>query len=204
MQSRDWLAELDERLRSQLEFLVEVGHLTAIVRGTRTADGSRRENSAEHSWHLAMFATVLAEYADGPVDVGRVVRMLLIHDIVEIDAGDTPVFGGTSAAEQAIGEQQAARRLFGMLPPDQAGELLELWTEFEAAETDDAKFAKALDRLQPTVLNHVVGGGTWIDYDVDDATERSATQVIADGSPTLWEAAGAVRADAIDHGWLRP
>lgn len=203
MRSRDWLDSLDERLRSQLEFLVEIGRLTAIVRGTRTADGSRRENSAEHSWHLAMFATVLAEHADSPIDVGRVVRMLLIHDVVEIDAGDTPVFGGTSASQQAAREQEAATRLFGLLPADQAATFRDLWNEFEAAETNDARFAKALDRLQPTLLNHLVGGGTWTDYDVDDETERAATQAIADGAPTLWGAAGAVREDAIANGWLR-
>lgn len=203
MQSRAWLDHLDDRLRAQLEFLVEIGHLASIERATRIADGSRRENSAEHSWHLAMFAVVLAAQADGAIDVGRVVRMLLIHDIVEIDAGDTPVFGGSSASEQATREQQAARRLFGLLPDDQATEFLALWNEFEAAETDDAKFAKALDRLQPTLLNHVVGGGTWTDYDVDHDTERSATRVIDDGAPGLGAAAAHARADAIANGWLR-
>ena len=204
MQSRAWLAMLDERLRRQFEFLVEIDRLKSIVRGTRISDGSRRENSAEHSWHLAMFATTLAEYADGPVSVDRVVRMLLIHDIVEIDAGDTPVFGATPAAEQAELEQQAARRLFGLLPADQEVEFSELWDEFEAAETTDAKFAKALDRLQPSLLNHVVGGGTWTDYDVDVATERRVTQHIAAASPALAEATEHVIADAVANGWLRP
>ncbi|MCB0967288.1 MAG: HD domain-containing protein [Ilumatobacter sp.] len=204
MRSDDWLGGLDGRLRQQLEFLIEIDRLKGVVRGSRIADGSRRENTAEHSWHLAMFALTLADHAVGEVDIGRVVRMLLIHDIVEIDAGDTPVFGGTPAADQAERERVAADRLFGLLPTDQAAEFRRLWDEFEAAETDDARFAKALDRLQPSLLNHVVGGGTWTDYDVDEATERAATGRIADASPTLGTAIDAAIADAVAKGWLQP
>ena len=204
MQSQDWLAGLDDRLRGQLEFLIEVDRLKTVIRGNRIADGSRRENTAEHSWHLALFAMVLSEYADEAVDTGRVVRMLLVHDIVEIDAGDTPVFNGTPAADQAEREQAAADRLFEMLPDDQAVEFRRLWDEFEASESTDARFAKALDRIQPSLLNHVVGGGTWIDYDVDVATEQAVTGRIADSSPALGRALDAVIADAVANGWLRP
>ena len=200
----DWSGGLDERLRRQLEFLIEIDRLKSVLRGTRLADESRRENTAEHSWHLALFAMVLAEHADDAVVTQRVIRMLLIHDIVEIDAGDTPVFGGTPAADQAEREQRAADRLFGLLPHDQADEFRRLWDEFEAAETADARFAKALDRLQPSLLNHEVGGGTWTDYDVDEATERATTGRIADVSPALGEAIDAVIADAVANGWLRP
>lgn len=202
MRSQDWLGGLDERLRGQLEFLIEIDRLKTVLRGTRIADESRRENTAEHSWHLAMFAMVLTEHADEAVSVERVVRMLLIHDIVEIDAGDTPVFGGTPAADQAEREQRAADRLFGLLPDDQAVEFRSLWDEFEAAETPDAQFAKALDRLQPSLLNHVVGGGTWTDYDVDESTERATTGRVADAAPALGDALDAAIADAVANGWL--
>ena len=130
--------------------------------------------------------------------------MLLIHDLVEIDCGDTPLFDEIGTATQAEREAVAAHRLFGLLPAGQATEFLALWAEFEAAETADAKFAKAIDRLQPILLNHAVGGGTWSDYDVDEARERSLTRRIADGSPTLWRVAEAVINDAVDRGWLRP
>ncbi|MAT05356.1 MAG: hydrolase [Acidimicrobiaceae bacterium] len=203
MRSDEWLTQLDGRLRRQLEFLIEIDRLKTIVRGTRLADESRRENTAEHSWHLAMFAMTLAEHAADTVSVERVVRMLLLHDIVEIDAGDTPVFGGTPATDQAEREQRAADRLFGLLPDDQADEFRRLWDEFEAAQTDDARFAKALDRLQPSLLNHVVGGGTWTDYDVDEPTERAATGRITHAAPALGDAIDAVIADAVAQGWLR-
>ncbi len=130
--------------------------------------------------------------------------MLLLHDIVEIDAGDTPLFDDTAPDEQARIEQEAADRLFRLLPDDQAATFRSLWEEFEAADTSDAKFAKAVDRLQPILLNHVVGGGTWTDYSVDEARERQMTQRIADGAPDLWAAAEHVFADAVASGWLLP
>jgi len=135
---------LAEPLASQLRFLLEADGLKSVIRGSRIADGSRRENTAEHSWHIALFALVLAPHAAERIDVLRVVSMLLIHDLVEIDCGD------------------------------------------EAAATADARFAKAIDRLQPILLNHAVGGGTWSDYDVDEARERALTCRIAEGSPVLW------------------
>lgn len=204
MKSSAWLAGLDERLRRQLRFLLEADRLKLVVRGSRIADASRRENTAEHSWHLALFALVLREHAAGEVDVGRVVRMLLVHDLVEIGCGDTPLFDAEGALSQAERERLAADELFGLLPGDQGQELRAVWEEFEAAGTADARFAKALDRLQPILLNHVVGGGTWTDYAVDEARERSLTRRIADGSPALWAAAEAVLADAVANGWLRP
>jgi putative hydrolases of HD superfamily len=204
MKSSAWLDGIEDRLRRQLIFLIEADRLKNIVRGNRIADSSRRENTAEHSWHLALFALVLNEYAIGPVDVGHVVEMLLVHDLVEIECGDTPLFDAAGALDQADREQLAADKLFGLLPPDQGPALRAVWDEFEAAETPDARFAKALDRLQPILLNHIVGGGTWIDYGVDETRERSMTQRIAQGAPVLWSAAEAVFADAVAHGWLRP
>jgi putative hydrolase of HD superfamily len=147
---------LAEPLASQLRFLLEADRLKSVVRGSRIADGSRRENSAEHSWHIALFALVLAHHAAERVDALRVVSMLLIHDLVEIDCGDTPLFDAARAATQSVREAIAARRLFGLLPSAQAA----LWQEFEAAATADARFAKSVDRLQPTLLNYAVGGGT--------------------------------------------
>ena len=195
---------LAEPLASQLRFLLEVDSLKSVIRGSRIADGSRRENTAEHSWHIALFALVLAPHAAERIDVLRVVSMLLIHDLVEIDCGDTPLFDEVGTATQAAREVVAARRLFGMLPTKQATEILALWHEFEAAATADARFAKAIDRLQPILLNHAVGGGTWTDYDMDEARERALTCRIADGSPALWGAAEAVINDAVCRGWLKP
>lgn len=198
-----WLSQLDPTLAAQLRFLLEADRLKAVLRGSRIADGSRRENTAEHSWHIALFALVLAPHAAGPVDVLRVVSMLLIHDLVEIDCGDTPLFDAAGAATQAEREQVAARRLFGLLPPDQAAGFRALWDEFEAASTPDARFAKALDRLQPILLNHAVGGGTWTDYGVDEGRERALTSRIAHGSPALWAVAETVIRDAVRQGWLK-
>ncbi len=204
MESERWLEPLPARLQQQFQFLLEVDRLKTVIRGSRITDGSRKENTAEHSWHLALFASTLAEYAIGPIQIDRVVQMLLIHDIVEIDAGDTPLFDDTTPTTQAKLEQVAAERLFGLLPQDQAEYFQALWTEFEAAQTPDAKFGKAVDRLQPILLNHIVGGGTWTDYEVDEDKERQMTHRIADGSPTLWAAAEHVFADAVRCGWLLP
>ncbi len=203
MKSDFWLQELDERLADQLRFLLEIDRLKTVVRGSRIANATRRENTAEHSWHIALFASVLSEWALGDVDTDRVVQMLLLHDIVEIDAGDTPLFDDAGSGDQLQREQIAADRIFGLLPVDQAEMFRNLWEEFEAAETINARFAKAIDRLQPILLNHVVGGGTWIDYNVDVHRERSLTNRIAEGSPELWAAAEVVFADAVSNGWLR-
>jgi putative hydrolase of HD superfamily len=164
--------------------------------------GARFENSAEHSWHLTLFALVLKDYAVAPVDIARVVAMLVLHDLVEIECGDTPIFAA-EAIDQTAREQAAADVVFGLLPADQAKDLRAIWEEFEAATTADAKFAKALDRLQPILLNHAVGGGSWIAYDVDIAREKSLTQKIEYGSPTLWAAANAVFEDAVKCGWMK-
>jgi putative hydrolase of HD superfamily len=180
-------------IRQQFAFLAELDRLKAVMRQTPLLDRSRRENSAEHSWHLAMFALVLAEHADagGEVDLFRVIRMLLLHDIVEIDAGDTPFFAkGVDYAETERIELQAAQRIFGLLPPEQGAGMLALWQEFEAAETSDARFAKALDRLQPLLANALTDGGTWNDFRITEAEAiRRYEPIIAKGSPALWREA---------------
>ena len=182
-----------DALSQQLAFLVEIDQLKAVVRQSPLIDRSRRENSAEHSWHLAMYALLLAEHAGGSISAQRVVRMLLVHDIVEVDVGDTPLHGSGSPALQAEREQQAARRLFGLLPEPQGAELLALWQEFEAAQTDDARFAKALDRVQPLLANVHTGGGTWADSGVglDQVLQRYGP-TIQRGSPALWRACEAL------------
>jgi putative hydrolase of HD superfamily len=177
-------------IEKQLAFLIEIDKLKSVIRRSPLIDRSRRENSAEHSWHLAMYALVLCQYANAPVDVGRVIRMLLLHDIVEIDAGDTPVHGASGQAEQGKLEERAAERLFGMLPPGQGGEMRALWTEFEAGASNDARFAKALDRLQPLLHNVATGGGTWNEFGVNhtQVLERYGP-AIEGGAGALWEEA---------------
>lgn len=202
MKSDAWLKALDQRLAAQLQFLIAADRLKSVTRACTVTSGERHENSAEHSWHLTLFALVLKEWAVEPVDIARVVQMLVLHDLIEIECGDTPIFAA-NAATQNEREQAAADVVFGMLPADQAKDLRALWEEFEAAETGDAKFAKALDRLQPILLNHVVGGGSWIDYGVDITRERALTNRIEKGSPTLWAAANAVFEDAVKCGWLK-
>jgi putative hydrolase of HD superfamily len=175
-------------LERQLSFLREIDELKSVVRLTPLINQSRRENSAEHSWHLAMYALILSEHAAAPVDVVRVVKMLLIHDIVEIDAGDVPFHDPAARAGQAEREQEAAERIFSLLPEAQAAEFRALWAEFEAAESDDARFAKALDRFQPLLHNAATGGGSWVECEV---TEEQAfaryRPPIERGAPALWE-----------------
>lgn len=180
-----------DRLTAQFAFLNEADRLKSVLRATTLCDGSRPENSGEHSWHLALYAMVLADQAAAGVNIDRVIRMLLIHDLVEIDVGDVPIHskGGAAhaSAETQAAEQAAADRIFGLLPPDQANQFRALWSEFEAAETPDAVFAKSLDRVQPVMANLQSGGGTWITYNV--TAEQLETRVgskVARGAPRLW------------------
>ena len=176
---------MTDALEHRLAFLSEAAKLRAVERATNLPSG-RRENSAEHSWHLALYALTLVEEAPEGVDVNRVIRMLLIHDLVEIDAGDVP-FHGPRPADHDAKEKAAAERIFGLLPPRQAEHLLALWLEFEAAESVDARYAKALDRLQPVMLNLEAGGGTWPEFNV---TEQQVLDRVGPpierGAPRLW------------------
>lgn len=174
-------------LSAQFAFLEEADRLKKILRATPIHDNSRPENSGEHSWHVALYAMVLAEHAAPEVDISRVIKMLLIHDLVEIDAGDTPIHGVFDAAEQEAKEKLAADRIFGLLPAAQAQEFRAIWDEFEAAETPDAVFGKSLDRVQPLALNMSSGGGSWREYSVtlDQIDNRVGTKV-ARGAPAVW------------------
>lgn len=174
-------------LEKQLNFLREIDRLKSVIRQSPLLDRSRKENSAEHSWHLAMYALILSEYASGPVDTGRVIQMLMLHDIVEIDVGDFPIHGGASSQVQAELEEKAAQRLFGLLPRTQGDEFLNLWREFEQGQTEDARFAKALDRFQPLLINVFTGGGTWEESGVSlDQVMLRYGPVIERGAPQLW------------------
>lgn len=183
---------MTERLDQQFAFLNEADRLKSVLRATTLVDGSRPENSGEHSWHLALYALVLADQAGPGVDINRVIRMLLIHDLVEIDVGDVPIHSQNGLAHSSVetqaAEAKAADRIFGLLPPDLATSLRALWEEFEAAETPDARFAKSLDRVQPVMANLMSGGGTWASYNVSfDQLEARVGMKIAKGAPRLWD-----------------
>ena len=175
------------RLDQQIAFLVEADKLKSVIRATELCDNSRYENSAEHSWHLTLYALVLADQAGPDVDITRVIKMLILHDLVEIDAGDNPIFAELDHAAIAAQEQRAADRIFGLLPADLNAELRAIWEEFEAAETPSAQFAKSLDRFQPPMQNLQSGGGSWTDFGVTEAQIHARVgSKIAIGAPALW------------------
>ncbi len=183
---------MSERLARQIAFLLEAEKLKSVYRATPLENNARRENSAEHSWTLALYALVLADQAAPGVDALRAVKMLLIHDLVEIDVGDVPIHaeGGTAHGSAAIqaAESAAAKRIFGILPNDLADDLQEIWNEFETAESATALYAKSLDRVQPVLLNHLSGGGSWNEYSVtwEQLESRVGTKV-ARGLPGVWD-----------------
>ncbi|EJG1881370.1 HD domain-containing protein [Vibrio parahaemolyticus] len=193
-----------DRLEKQLALLIELDKLKSVLRRTRvkSAEG-RLENSGEHSWHVALMAVLMEEHANAPVDICRVMKMLLIHDVVEIDAGDTFVYDTAASKEQAEKEIKAAERLFGMLPTDQGQELLALWQEFEAAQSDDAKYAKALDRLIPMLLNYHNNGQSWKENSVTREQALNINKRIEFGSVTLWDKAKELIEEATEKGWLK-
>jgi putative hydrolase of HD superfamily len=193
---------MGERLDAQLAFLLEADRLKGVERRNRVLAGERRENTAEHSWHLALFGLVLAEHSDEPVDAGRVVRMLLLHDLVEIDAGDTFAYDVEAMATKVDRERAAADRIFGLLPADQGAVLRALWDEFEAAETADARFANAVDRLQPVLLNHAAQGASWQEHGVTAGRIREVNGRIAHASASLWAAAQVRIDDAVARGYV--
>ncbi|WP_273993160.1 HD domain-containing protein [Vibrio parahaemolyticus] len=193
-----------DRLEKQLTLLIELDKLKSVLRRTRvkSAEG-RLENSGEHSWHVALMAVLMEEHANAPVDICRVMKMLLIHDVVEIDAGDTFVYDTAATKEQAEKEIKAAERLFGMLPTEQGQELLALWLEFEAAQSDDAKYAKALDRLIPMLLNYHTNGQSWKENSVTREQALTINKRIEFGSVTLWDKAKELIEEATEKGWLK-
>jgi len=193
-----------ERLEKQLALIIELDQLKSVFRRTRVKSADRRlENSGEHSWHVALMAVLMQEHANAPIDIARVMKMLLIHDVVEIDAGDTFVYDVAASKEQEEKELKAAERLFGMLPSDQGDELFALWKEFEAAQSDDAKYAKALDRLIPMLLNYHNDGQSWKEHGVTREQALTINKRIEFGSVTLWDKAKELIEEATEKGWLK-
>lgn len=198
------MSQSQTRLQQQITFILELERLKGILRASRPLGLERPENSAEHSWHVALLAFVFAEYANEPIDVNRVIKMLLVHDIVEIDAGDTPVFLLVDPALQQAAELAAAERLFNLLPAEQAAELRQLWAEFEARQSAESRFANALDRLMPALQNYYGGGGTWTEYQANLERVLRRLGPIGDGSTELWDFMQMLLEDAISRGWIAP
>ena len=176
-----------DRMKQQIAFLMEIDKVKNIFRQTYLADGKRKENDAEHSWHLAIAAFLLKEYVAEDVDVMKVMIMVLIHDLVEIDAGDTYAYDAEGAMTKRAREVAAADRIFGMLPEDQGGYFRELWDEFEAYESDDAKFAHLLDNFQPLLLNHESNGKSWTEHHVKKSQIYKRNEKIEETSLEVWE-----------------
>jgi len=190
------------RLQQQLAFILEADRLKQVIRRSYLVDASRLENSAEHSWHLALMALVLQEHANEEVSLLRVLQMVVIHDLVEIDCGDTYLFDDAAQAGKLAREELAAARLFGLLPPDQAAEFYALWQEFEARETADARFANALDRLIPLLHNYHSRGRSWQEHGIRSQQVRDRLASIDSGSVELWSYAEALIEAAVAEGIL--
>lgn len=194
---------MDERLKKQIDFIREIDKLKEITRQTYLMDGSRRENDAEHSWHIAMMALMLAEHSNETVDVLRVVKMLLIHDIVEIDAGDVFIYDEEGSHGKSERERMAARRIYNILPQDQAHVYMELWREFEERKTPDARFANAMDRLQPILQNYYTKGKTWQAHGIRPEQVLEKNRRISDGSAALWELAQEIIRESEEKGYFK-
>ena len=191
-----------DRLATQIEFVLEVEKLKNVLRQTSLVGGHRRENDAEHSWHLCLMAILLVEHTAADVDLLKVVKMLLIHDVEEIDAGDTFAYDVVANADKTEREKLAADRLFGLLPRDQALIYRALWDEFEARETAEARYAAALDRLQPLLLNFHTDGAAWQRHGITKAQVIARNEHIREGSPALWEYARELIDAAVAKGFL--
>ncbi len=178
---------ISERLKKQIEFIVEIDKLKNIYRQTYVLHEDRKENDSEHSWHTALMAFILAEYSNNEIDVLKTMKMMLIHDIVEIDAGDTYCYDKEGYKDKAEREEKAAERLFGMLPDDQRDEMYSLWREFEEMNTPESKFAAVLDRIQPLTLNYRKNGISWQEHNVKKDMVLERNKHVADGSEEIWQ-----------------
>ncbi len=191
------------RFKQQIEFILEVDKLKHVLRQTILMDKSRRENSAEHSWHIALSVMVLSEYArDVDIDFYRVMKILLIHDLIEIDAGDTYCYDDQGRKDQAARERLAADRIFNLLPSDQAGIFRDLWDEFEEKKTPESRFANALDRVQPFLHNYFTRGQTWQENDIKSGQVKARMQPVDDGAPVLWNYVSSLIDDAVKKRFL--
>ena len=189
-------------LLKQIEFIKEIDKLKYIFRKTKLINSDRLENDAEHSWHLAMMAIILAEHSNEPIDVAKVMKMVLIHDIVEIDSGDVFAYDTVKSHNNFDEELKAARRIFGILPAEQTEEFINIWREFEEMKTPESKFARALDRLEPLLQNSSNNGGTWREFDVKYDKVIEKKQVIKDGSEEIWKFAENLIDESVEKGIL--
>lgn len=176
-----------ERIEKQFSFIREIDREKLIGRQTYLSDGKRKENDAEHAWHMAVMTILLSEYANERIDVLKTVTMLLIHDIVEIDAGDTYAYDEEAKKTQKDRERKAAERIYGLLPSDQGERLKALWEEFEACETPEARFARCMDNLQPMMLNAATDGKAWVEHQVEPSQILGRNRNTHAGSEELWE-----------------
>ncbi|MFU0799427.1 MAG: HD domain-containing protein [Xylanivirga thermophila] len=193
-----------DRLSKQMQFIKEIDKAKEVYRQTVLMDASRRENDAEHSWHIAIMAMLLGEYVDDKdMDFCRVIKMVLVHDLVEIYAGDTFCYDEKAGLDKSEREIRSARKLFGMLPEDQCDEFMELWREFEERSTPEARFGAALDRLQPLYHNYMTKGYTWREHDVDYSKVIERNKYIKDSSEVLWEYAQRMIDDSVEKGYLK-
>lgn len=192
-----------EQLQQQVDFIHEIDKVKYIQRRTKLFNSDRPENDAEHSWHLSLMAIVLAGHSNEPIDLLKVIKMLLIHDVVEIDSGDIFLYDSVVGHSNTEAETIAARRIFGLLPGDQAEELIAIWEEFEAGETAEAKFARAMDRFEPLLQNRSNNGGTWKEFNVtyDKVVEKKS--IIKEGSELLWNYSKILIDKSVDEGMLK-
>lgn len=191
-----------DRLKKQIEFIVEIDKLKQIFRQTLIMDETRHENDAEHSWHLAMMAMLLSEYTNEKVDVCHVIKMVMVHDIVEIDAGDTFVYDEKGYLDKPDREKKAADRIFNILPDDQAKEIRALWEEFEERKTPDAKYASALDRMQPILHNYYTKGHSWKEHGVKSYQVLERNKIVSEIAPELWKFINEILEDSIEKGYI--
>lgn len=193
----------NDDLIKQVSFIKEIDKLKYIQRRTKLFNSNRHENDAEHSWHLAMMTLVLAGQSNKPIDVLRVLKMVLIHDLVEIDAGDTFIYDTSKNHSNTDEERLAAKRIFGLLPKAQAEEFIAIWEEFEEGITDDAKFARTMDRFEPLLQNTSNNGGTWAEFNVGYEQVYNKKKVINDGSSSIWAYAEHLINDSVEKGILK-
>lgn len=191
------------RLEEQIAFIVEIDKVKNVFRQNYLADGKRRENDAEHSWHIALMAILLKEYAEEEIDVLKVMTMVLLHDLVEIDAGDTYAYDAKGAETKREREVQAADRIFGLLPQDQGAYFRSLWDEFEEFETADAKYAHLLDNFQPFLLNHASEGISWVEHEVKKSQIYKRNEKTGETSATIWKYMKQVIEENIEKGNIR-
>ncbi len=194
---------MDSRLQKQIAFMLELDKMKNLYRQTYVLHENRKENDAEHSWHLAILAFMLAEYSNEPVDVLKTMKMVLLHDVVEIDAGDTYCYDAEANKSKAEREEKAARRIFGLLPDDQRDEFYSLWREFEDSQTAEARFAAVLDRMQPLMLNYTREGISWKEHDVCRKQVLDRNIGYFDSSDKLAEMIQNIIDDAFEKGWLK-